>query len=109
VTALLLLVPRQGTKAEAVIDAHSGIVGSPRGELVTVDFEGNRYHAANLTTYADRVRAAADRHLARYPTVARGVFAAEAFTIVGSFDPATSTLAIADEHALRVWLGLEDA
>jgi len=82
---LQVLVPRPGTDAAHRIARGSGIVGrAGLSPTVTVDFEGNIYHAENLRTFAQRVQHAADRLLQHYPTVARSTFARHAFDVVGT-------------------------
>lgn len=75
------------------IDAESGIVGRehPHGRtrlglVLEVYYEGNRFGAANIVTFADRVYHAADRMATNYPTIARGVFPADELEQVGTFD-----------------------
>lgn len=82
---LQVLVPRPGTDAAHRIARGSGIVGlAGLSPTVTVDFEGNIYHAENLRTFAQRVQHAADRLQQHYPTVARSTFARHAFDVVGT-------------------------
>lgn len=76
------------------IDRASGIVGTP-GKLdpnaVLIDYEGNRYNAMNIVTWADRVYHAYDRHTWNegrgYPTIARLNVDPHEVVRVGSFDP----------------------
>ena len=71
---LAVYVPAPASRLPWLVAKKSGIVGSPDAEdpsRIVIDYEGNLYHAANVRTYADRVRIAAGRHQERYPTVAR--------------------------------------
>lgn len=70
------------------IDPGSGIVGRASGpNHLLIDYEGNRFGAANIVTYADRVAHAADRQVRGYPTLARRVVRCEAFWHVARFLP----------------------
>jgi len=86
---LFVLVPKPETTAARMIDPGSAIVRTvdeeDSAERVTVYFEGNRFGAANLKRFEDRVIAAAGRLEAQYPTVARGSFPRGDFEIVGIF------------------------
>jgi len=73
-SSLAVFVPAPESRLPFLIAAKSGIVGSPDPDdatRVVIDYDGDLYHAANVRTYADRVRVAAGRHKDRYPTVAR--------------------------------------
>lgn len=108
-----VFVPARG--AHFVIDHGSGIVGTPldSGALL-IDYEGNRYGASNVVTYADRVHLAAGRHLERYPTIARQSAAARDLVRIGSFDTTTGYVDLTDGGVdeaqalvlLAGWLGL---
>lgn len=117
---LLVLLPKPGTRAAAVIDPGSGVVtdlafdqmptlasDDPfEGATVGLDgtvkpyalvyYEGNRYHADNLQAFEHRVLAAAGRCVERYPTVARGLFPREDFEVIGlvTYDGAVPTVVI---------------
>jgi hypothetical protein len=98
--------------ARATIDAGSGVVGSVVDDgRIRVDYEGNRYGAANLNRWADRVHAALDRHLVHYPTVARAIVPAADLVVVGSFDQNLGELSILDGYRDQVvaWLAVDDA
>lgn len=79
-------VPRAGSVAGRMIDRGSGIVGTVSGGLVTIDYEGNRFGASNIVTWADRVYHAWDRHTTDYPTVARMTIDPIELNEVGKFD-----------------------
>jgi hypothetical protein len=71
----------------------SGIVGIEQDEEnYTVYYEGNIYNAANLTKWEDRVRHAAGRMLAAYPTVARGQFPKAKFKVIGYYQSGTGEI-----------------
>ena len=106
---LVVYAPREGALPQII--RGSGIVGSPArldpGRVV-IDFEGNRYGAANLVTYADRVRQAAGRHRERYPTSARAAVRLDALVPIGVFDGFAVWLDDEDCHDLLArWLELE--
>src|SRR5262245_10310530 len=121
---LMVLVPRQGTPPEHLIDPHSAIVADPAevgnrskhqqhlGPMVEAYFEGNRYQASNLTTFEEKLKHAAGRLVERYPTSAKGQFRLADFHIVGSYHVeanwASVYLAVTDDLVLRRWLGEED-
>lgn len=100
--------------AVASIDPRSAIVGSPdapdTAERTLIYYEGNRYGAGNIVTFADRAMIAAGRLAERYPTVARAAVPRQALLLVGSFTaghgvdvPDASSLI-----ALAKWLELFD-
>lgn len=106
-TELVVYVPASPQMAAQLgIAAGSGIVGSPvsPGGRVMVDFEGNLYGAANIVTFADRVRHAADRHATGYPTVARRFVPAESLTAIGSYHAGRVELHDDGEQQLMSWL-----
>lgn len=109
-TTIAVFVPTPGTAIRAVIDPGSGIVGTHKAGRVEIDYEGNRYGASNLVTYADRVKYAHGRHVAHYPTVARSYVRRDELIYVGSFDPDTGTVTVANVDALSDWLdGVESS
>lgn len=108
----------------ASIDAGSGIVGSnaeewlaakhgepvvaASGTALTIDYEGNRYGAINIVTWADRVSHAADRHRTHYPSSARHIAEPDALIRVGTFDGERVHLDCDHDARLKLadWLGL---
>ena len=124
-----VFVPIEGSRAWSTIDRGSGIVGqrvralsyrpgtrTPADDwLLLLDYEGNRYNAANIKTYADRVKHAAGRQATLYPTVARAHVEATDVVKIGEFDPDTGVVTVgknapADENdcwnRLANWLGI---
>lgn len=93
-------------RGPGVVDRGSGIVGrlGPDGRL-TVYFEGNRYGAANIVTWADRVAVAQDRLTQQYPTVARSTVPLAAMCAVGRFDGTRITVHPGAETIVARWLG----
>jgi hypothetical protein len=90
-TMLMILRPKLGTRAAQLIDPGSGVVTDLLDAAVPsvlVYYEGNRYGAVNLQTLEDRVRSAAGRCVARYPTVARALLPRTDFDVIGTVDPA---------------------
>lgn len=105
-----VFVPVPHSRAEALIDPGSGIVGDTAGQVegrILVDFEGNRFGAANIATFADRVSHAADRSRNNYPTTARAALPSEDLVAVGVFDPERGIVHLfPDRHqVLAAWLG----
>jgi len=111
--AIAIFVPRRpvdpGSPLEHIV-AGSGIVGTPNPveamaadrmsfaermlndeplALVLIDYEGNLYGAVGLDTYEGRVRRAYERHVSRYPTVARMLVPAAELVQIGWYDPET--------------------
>ena len=105
---LRLFIPERESVAAALIDPGSAIVGVDTvASLIVVDFEGNRYGAANLTRYWTRVVTAAGRHLARDPTIARARVPRADLIPVGWFDVATQEITLdGPGETLAAWLGL---
>lgn len=70
----------------ATIDPASGIVGVPFEEpgRLNLYYEGNRFRAKNIRTFADRCYHAASRLETRYPTIACGLFPERDFEQVGT-------------------------
>ena len=110
IRTLRVLVPNPGSAAALRIDPGSGIVTDADGEHLLVYFEGNRYGTAK--TYPDRVELAAGRCFERYPTIAKGLFAASDFAVVGEFRVNgawnSRELVIQDPERLTAWLGTEE-
>jgi hypothetical protein len=113
---IMLCVFVPSGNVSGLIDRGSGIVGvkldDPRSEegTILVHFEGNRFGALNLQRWADRVSCAADRLLAKYPTVASAVLMTSDLREVGSFDPDTGSVCLYDEDSRALvgnWLGSE--
>lgn len=105
-----VFVPVAGDPLRAIVDAGSGVVGTAHEQGRTVvDYEGNRYAAANLKTWSDRVNIAWSRHSLNYPTVARATVRPEAVVHVGWYDPRTGDVTVDPEHTDTVaqWLGIE--
>jgi hypothetical protein len=110
---LHVLVPRSDSRAGLTIDPGSGIVTAlqpPSGlrrQRIEVYFEGNRYGAENMRRFEERVLHAAGRLDKHYPTIARGVFLADEFVVVGTFtfaeDWRTHQLTITDPATLETW------
>jgi len=98
---------------QTFIDAGSGVVATeaPGGGLLRADYEGNRYGAINMVTYADRVNHAAGRAADSYPTSARSVLPSDTLVRVGTWDDKTGRVhldGVAARAAVRAWLGLGD-
>lgn len=114
---LAVYVPTEGapdTLGLAVkhIDRGSGIVGEDphQGERLLVYYEGNRFGAQNIVTFADRCYFAASRLIETYPTVAQAAVPPEALTQVGWYYHAYARVEVRDVHDLigiAHWLDLD--
>ena len=103
-----VFVPREDSSIAEIIDRGSGIVGVPYGEdRILLYFEGNRYGAANMVTFADRVLHAAGRLAHDAPTGALATVPEREVQQVGMYDPETGTVRLDDEESLAQWLGSE--
>lgn len=94
---------------EAKIDGRSARSVAPDSNLV-IDFEGNRYNALNMKTYADRAVHAAGRHHEHYPTVARCVVPQKRLIRVATFDlegEQVQLLGPDEVQALMRWLDVD--
>lgn len=104
------------------IDKGSGIVGIPADEYegvlpagvrdarTLIYYEGNRYGASNMVTFADRCYFAASRLIERYPTVAQAAVPTHTLTQAGWYYPSEKRVEIRDVHdmiAVAHWLGLD--
>lgn len=103
--SLRIIVPKPAGTRHTFIRPGSAIVGYepeniPGGTLIY--YEGNIYGIENLQTYWQRLLCAAGRCAQRYPTVARCLFANEAFDIqfevVGVFNYAITHKQLADKN-----------
>lgn len=106
---LLILVPRTGTSAEALVLPGSAVVS--RGNAGCTDrivcyFEGNRNEASNLNSFRAKQDCAAGRLATRYPTVAMAVFSRDDFIEIGLYDETRYVpTEISDAAALKAWCG----
>lgn len=77
---------------------------------IKIDYEGNKYGAANLFRYVERVMRAADRQLHNYPTIARAYVMDYQLTLVGTYDTEQRVVRIApfDLDRVKEWLGMEE-
>lgn len=105
-------LPLKGSYAFDTITRKSGVVGSirPTGDII-LDFEGNKYGATNIVTYADRVMQAAGRHVVRYPTVARMVVPIREVMAIGYWDESLGRVMIVNDsryELLKEWLDMPD-
>jgi hypothetical protein len=108
----VVLVPKPGTRPEAVILPGSGIVAaSVEHDQVKVYYEGNKYGAEAMQDYAKRVLHAAGRLDKHYPTIAFGVWATADFDVVGTFtfdaDWRTHELTISNQALVDQWTATE--
>jgi hypothetical protein len=106
---LTVYVPVAGSRLRGWILPGSGIVGTvqPGTGRVLIDYEGNKYGAASLGPYEERVYHAHDRHTWRgrgYPTIARALVPFEELIEVGFYDPETRTVHIDRQDVVDDWL-----
>ena len=117
-TTINVYIPTDPTNT--AIDPASGIVGTPddtylprmddNPRVVRIDYEGNRFNAVNIVTWADRCYHAAGRHLANYPTIARAWVEPDTMVLVGELDMETGVVipAPGSSDRISVWLGTTD-
>lgn len=90
------------------IDPGSAVVGSLVDGRVLVDFESDRFGAHRSETpdvrFVYNLARAADRHVSRYPTVARLSLDPSAVVQVGWFDTDTGLVAVDDHELLERWV-----
>lgn len=98
---------------ETVILRGSGIVGRldhlDTSDPLLLYFEGNKFDAANIVTFADRCLHAAGRMIQRYPTVARMTCLQSEMLWIGYFDYERGRVALdgmGSDVALARWLDL---
>ena len=92
------------------IDPRSGVTGVPvSGDAtrVRLDYEGNRFQADNVLTFADRVYHAIGRSHTSYPTIARQVASLEDVVLVGWMDVQHGVIHVlpAAADTLHAWIG----
>jgi hypothetical protein len=89
----------------------SAIVGPFTIEVgrIMIDYEGNKYGAANLRRYVERVYHAWDRQTSQYPTLARAWVMGHELVRIADFDPRSKTVIVhpLDERRLCEWLGVD--
>jgi hypothetical protein len=111
--AIYAYVPQPDTILARMIDPRSGIVGRPDGHgRINLYYEGNRFGAENVRTYADRCAIAAGRLQENYPTIARSLVDLTNVRRIGTWTPFGVQLdGASGMNALTRWLGLgrEDA
>lgn len=79
-----IYLPHPESTLSKSIDHGSGIVGADAGDgRVLIYYEGNRFGAANLKRYSERVQHADGRFHADYPTIARSVVDSRELVAVG--------------------------
>lgn len=128
-----LYVPCDTNLRSVSVDPRSAIVGTPARQWVerreakidgrlprmvagdtnlVIDFEGNRYGAQNMRTYADRAMHAAGRQHECYPTVARCIIPSRLLVRVATLDYDREQVRCLDEDgvlALMRWLEVDHA
>jgi hypothetical protein len=86
-------------KVPSNIAPGSGIVGVEADDQhYCVYYEGNLYNADNLSTWRQRVRHAAGRLLAGYPTVARGQFPKGDLNVIGYYHAASGRFEMLEDE-----------
>lgn len=113
---LNVLVPKQGSLASKTIYARSAVVSARPQEVISegmgyadtvcrVYFEGDIYQNGR-TPYTEKLVIAAGRLVAKYPTVALGVFDRMDFEAVGTFDGRRNVLvSVSNAEMLEAWSG----
>lgn len=85
---VVVFVPKPASRIESVVDPESAVVGFEDEWFdghsnIDVHYEGNRYGAVNMKTFADRVHHAASRMRERYPTTAKSMVPKSDLILVG--------------------------
>ena len=89
-----IFVPVEGQLLH--IAPRSGIVGVPTDQEHThIYYEGNLYQSVNMKQFEQKVARAADRLVARYPTVAQMLVPDSMVVRIGDYDT--------DENVMRIW------
>lgn len=106
---LTIYLPLPDSYLEDQIDRGSGIVGASNGEEATIFYEGNRYQAANIKNFADRVYVAADRSLHSAATIARMAVDEKELLEIGFWDENSGRAVILPERMgdLGDWLNVK--
>lgn len=110
-TRLCVYVP---AVPDSLIDRGSGIVGEEPdhpSDPLCLYYEGNRFNASNIITFADRCYHAGDRLRQNYPTVARGNFLPREMLLVGFIGAAGEVVpcGLGSDVALANWLEIDVA
>jgi hypothetical protein len=101
---LTIYVPTPEGSAASLIWPKSAIVGYHEQDLVTCYYEGGTM--ANVMDFSSRLKTAASRLVARYPTVATATVREYDLVAVGSYDGTRSVVtAIFDPARLHIWCG----
>lgn len=103
---LPVFVPIEGTPYYKLIDKGSGIVEIPERstwERAVIYFEGNRFKASNIRTFANKCYHAASRGTAQYLTVATAIVLRNEFILVGHYDIETKTVDVINAPGLCRW------
>mgnify|MGYP006305846347 CR=1 FL=1 len=112
-TVLKIVVPIPDSELRKEIWTASGIVASEEGQTgrLRLDYEGDD---DLYSTYADRVRRAANRHQwarghrSGYPTRASAFVDPNEVLTVGTVDPNSWELTITDADVLANWLDVDE-
>lgn len=107
-TELTVYVPTDALQAFVGIAPGSAIVGSPEGERIRIDYEGDLYRRECMRGYATRLLHAAGRHVERYPTVARALVDPGDLRAIGEYVVEDERLTLDDEDLLCRWLGVTE-
>jgi len=103
---LSIYLPKPDTLIDRLLAPGSGIVGEAHSAGVLLHYEGNIFDAVNLRRYEDRLKQAAGRLVARYPTRAMLVLpaseVAETMLVVGEYDAENWEACIEPEFAPMV-------
>jgi len=106
--------PEHVQRGLASIDPKSAIVGRPdasdANDRTVIYYQGNRYGAENIVTFADRAMLAAGRLAEKYPTLTCCAVPHQALTLVGWF-AAGHGVEVTDANGLielAKWLGMFD-
>lgn len=104
-----IYIPALGTYLDRELLPKSGLVGVPAADdRVLVYYEGNKYGAENMRTWADKLYHAADRLLWKgigYPTIAFAFVPRDDVLMVGQLWHPERRIEIHDSEKVSAWLG----
>lgn len=101
----MIVVPASKTEVDHGSAMVTQMVPDADG-FVIVHFESNRYRAANMERFVEKLYHAASRAATRYPTSAKQAFRKDDLMVVGKFNLTTKRItSVSDPTRLKTWAG----